>query len=99
LQFITQPIPRQDSPEMEETLLELLCAPLSHAAVRLASSAELTQINSQIELRLIRNRDGLTLDVELDGALICESERTCYPIRDGLPVLISGEAFVWPKNP
>jgi uncharacterized protein YbaR (Trm112 family) len=84
---------------MEETLLELLCSPLSHAALRLASSAELGQINSQIRQRLLRNRDGLTLDVELDGSLICESERTCYPIRDGLPFLISGEAFDWHKNP
>jgi uncharacterized protein YbaR (Trm112 family) len=84
---------------MEESLLELLCAPLSHGALRLASLAELGQINSQIQRRLIRNRDGLTLDVELDGSLICESERTCYPIRDGLPVLISGEAFDWTQNP
>jgi uncharacterized protein YbaR (Trm112 family) len=83
---------------MEETLLELLCAPLSHAALRPASSTELAQINNQIRQRLIRNRDGLTLDVELDGSLVCESERTCYPIRDGLPVLISGEAFNWPQN-
>ncbi len=83
---------------MEETLLELLCAPLSHAALRSASSTELVQINDQIRQRLIRNRDGITLDVELDGSLVCESERTCYPIRDGLPVLISGEAFNWPQN-
>ena len=83
---------------MEETLLELLCAPRSHAALRLANSVELGQINSQIRQRLIRNRDGFNLDVELDGSLVCESERTCYPIRDGLPILISGEAFDWPPN-
>jgi uncharacterized protein YbaR (Trm112 family) len=83
---------------MEETLLELLCAPLSHGLLRPASSAELSQINDQIRLRRIRNRDGSTLDVELDGSLICESERVCYPIRDGFPVLISGEAFNWPQD-
>ena len=84
---------------MEKTLLDLLCAPLSHGALRLANSAELDEINRQIQQGLIRNRDGLTLDVELDGALICASEGACYPVRDGLPVLISGEAFAWPKNP
>jgi uncharacterized protein YbaR (Trm112 family) len=83
---------------MEETLLELLCAPLSHGALRPASSAELGQINDQIRLRRIRNRDGSTLEVELDGSLICESERACYPIRDGFPVLIAGEAFHWPQD-
>jgi uncharacterized protein YbaR (Trm112 family) len=81
---------------MEETLLELLCAPLTHAALRLASSTELRQINSRIQQRLIRNRDGSVLDMELDGSLLCESEKTCYPIRDGLPVLVPGEAFDWP---
>jgi uncharacterized protein YbaR (Trm112 family) len=83
---------------MEETLLELLCAPVSHAALRVASAVELGQINSQIRQRLVRNRDGATLDLELDGSLVCESESTCYPIRDGLPVLISGEAFDWPQK-
>jgi uncharacterized protein YbaR (Trm112 family) len=83
---------------MEETLLELLCAPLSHGALRLADSTELGQINGQIQLRRIRNRDGSTLEVELDGSLICESERVCYPIRDGLPFLIPGEAFGWPQD-
>jgi uncharacterized protein YbaR (Trm112 family) len=84
---------------MEESLLELLCAPRSHAALRLLDAAELAQINSQIRQHLLRNRDGISLDVELDGSLICESERICYPIRDGLPILISGEAFDWPQKP
>jgi uncharacterized protein YbaR (Trm112 family) len=83
---------------MEETLLELLCGPVSHGALRPASSDELSQINGQIRLRRIRNRDSATLDIELDGSLICESERACYPIRDGFPVLISGEAFDWPLD-
>jgi uncharacterized protein YbaR (Trm112 family) len=83
---------------MKENLLELLCAPLSHAALRLASSAELSLINGQIHRRQLRNRDGSTLELELDGALVCEGERTCYPVRDALPVLIPGEAFDWPGN-
>jgi len=91
-------LPWEGAPEMNETLLELLCAPLSHAALRVANSAELRQINSQIQDRLVRNRDGLTLDVELDGALVCQSEGTCYPVRDAFPVLIPGEAFDWPRN-
>jgi uncharacterized protein YbaR (Trm112 family) len=84
---------------MKESLLELLCAPLSHAALRLANPAELSQINDRIHQRLVRNRDGLILDVELDGALVCQSEGTCYPVRDDLPILIPGEAFGWPENP
>ena len=83
---------------MKETILELLCAPLTHASLRLADEAELGQINRQICQRLLRNRDGVTLDAELDGALECQSEKSCYPVRDALPVLIPGEAFEWPLN-
>jgi uncharacterized protein YbaR (Trm112 family) len=83
---------------MKETFIELLCAPLTHGALRLANAAELSQINSQIGQRLVRNRDGATLEAELDGALLCQSEKSCYPVRDTLPVLIPGEAFAWPLN-
>ncbi len=83
---------------MKETLLELLCSPLTHAALRMANPAELSHLNDQIHRHLIRNRDGLMLDIELDGALICPSEGTCYPVRDDLPILIPGEAFAWPEN-
>jgi uncharacterized protein YbaR (Trm112 family) len=81
---------------MEDTLLDMLCAPVSHAALRLASPAELSRINSQIRSRLIRNNAGLTLDVELEGCLVCQPDRFCFPIRDGFPVLISSEAFDCP---
>jgi len=83
---------------MEDTLLEILCAPLSHAALRLASPAELRNINNRIRLHLIRNRAGLTIDGQLDGCLVCELDRMCYPIRDGFPILISGEAFDCPQT-
>ena len=82
---------------MEDALLEILCAPLTHAALRLASPAELRLINSRVRSRLIRNRAGLTLDGELEGCLVCELGTICYPIRDGFPVLISGEAFDCPQ--
>jgi uncharacterized protein YbaR (Trm112 family) len=83
---------------MKETLLDLLCAPVSHGPLRLADPAELKEINGLIYQRLVRNRDGSILDGDLDGALVCQSEGTCYPVRDALPVLIPGEAFEWPKK-
>ena len=83
---------------MEDPLLQILCAPVSHAPLRLASPAELRHINSQIRSRMVRNQAGLTLEVELESCLVCEADRMCYPIRDGFPVLISGEAFDSPPN-
>lgn len=84
---------------MDERLVDLLCAPASHALLHMADSGELASINNRIRTRLIRNRDGSILETALDGALICSTERTCYPIRNGIPMLIAGEAFDWPNNP
>jgi uncharacterized protein YbaR (Trm112 family) len=83
---------------MEDTLLDILCAPQSHAALRLASPAEVRHINSRIRSRLIRNHAGLTLEDELEGFLVCEVGRIGFPIRDDFPVLISGEAFDCPQT-
>ena len=43
---------------MKETILELLCAPLTHAALRLADAVELGEINSQDLPAPGANRDG-----------------------------------------
>ena len=60
---------------MKETLLELLCTPLSHVASP-ANPAELSQINSQIHQRLVRNRDGLI--VLNSTAPFCANRKSCY---------------------
>src|SRR5690349_8028071 len=65
--------------QMETTLLELLCAPLTHASLRLAHDEELRSINRAIGSGLLRNRAGEVLQPELGACLICDADRICYP--------------------
>jgi uncharacterized protein YbaR (Trm112 family) len=82
---------------MEASLLELLCAPLTHASLRLADDEELSSINRLIGSQLIRSRAGELLHSDLEACLICDADRICYPIRDGFPILIPDAAFHFPN--
>jgi len=83
--------------QMEASLLELLCAPLTLAPLRLAHDEELRSINRVIGSGLLRNRAGELLQSELEACLICDADGICYPIRDGFPVLIPDAGFHFPK--
>jgi uncharacterized protein YbaR (Trm112 family) len=78
---------------MDSALLNLLRCPETRGVLRNATSAELEQINEAIRSSGIRNRNGEVVSELLDECLICDSAGLCYPVRDGLPVMLTGEAF------
>jgi uncharacterized protein YbaR (Trm112 family) len=82
---------------MDAALLTLLRCPETRGVVRSATPAELEQINAAIRNSAVRNRNGEVISELLDDCLICDSAGLCYPVRDGLPLMLTGEAFDTPR--
>jgi len=81
---------------MDTQLLALLRCPETKGVLRTATPAELQQINLAIRNSAVHNRNGELINQLLDDCLICDSAGLCYPVRDGLPVMLTGEAFDTP---
>jgi uncharacterized protein YbaR (Trm112 family) len=82
---------------MDSQLLALLRCPETKGVLRAATPAELEQINVAIRNSAVRNRNGELISEVLDDCLICDSAGLCYPVRDGLPLMLIGEAFDTPR--
>ncbi len=65
---------------MEESLLEILCCPVTRQSLRFADAAT---------LRLVGERSA----VPLAEGLVREDGRVVYPIKNGIPLLVADEAI------
>jgi len=82
---------------MDSQLLTLLRCPETRGVLRSATPAELEKINAAIRNSGVRNRNGELIGELLEDCLICDSAGLCYPVRDGLPLMLTGEAFDTPR--
>ena len=82
---------------MDSQLLILLRCPETHGSLRAATPAELEHFNAAIRNSGVHNRNGEAISELLDDCLICDSAGLCYPVRDGLALLLTGEAFDVPR--
>jgi uncharacterized protein len=64
---------------MDKALLSILCCPLTHQALREASSEELAQAA----------QSGATME----AGLVREDGKILYPVRNGIPVLIADQGI------
>ena len=77
---------------MNPEALKLLRCVETQQPLALMADAALEQLNEAIAAARVVNRAGETLDRPLTGALINQEQSLCYPIFDGIPVLIGDEA-------
>ncbi|MCI5065099.1 hypothetical protein MRY87_05195 [bacterium] len=68
---------------ISKQFMELLCCPATHQPLREVSPTELSRLQQEGGQEL----------ASLEGALIREDQAVLYPIRDGIPVLITEEAI------
>lgn len=78
---------------ISKELLEILACPDTKMPLVLAEPELLEQLNELISKGELRNQDGDIVVDPMEEALVREDGELLYPIREEIPILLSGEAI------
>jgi uncharacterized protein YbaR (Trm112 family) len=73
---------------LSESLLDVLCCPVSHEPLIPLTSGRLKKLNQAIESNEVLFVDHTPVDQPLKGALITRDGKVIYAIDGGIPVLL-----------
>ncbi len=79
---------------IDHELLEIICCPDTHQDLSIVSTNQLSVLNSFQKKGDLTNREGNVVEYSLSGGLIREDGEVIYPVREGIPVLLSEEAII-----
>lgn len=80
---------------INEELLKIIVCPETKQELVLAEPEIIEEINGHIEKGNLKNRSGESMNEKLDGGLIQKEDRKyLYPIRHGIPVLLTDESIL-----
>lgn len=80
----------------DTNLLSILCCPESRGSLKMADEACLSAVNNAIAAGSLKNFAGEKVSDKLEEALVSEDGSRLYPIREGIPVLLTDEAVKLP---
>ena len=78
---------------IDPKLLQILCCPETHQALREAEAGLLAQLNEKIGAGALKNRAGQPVKEVLQGGLVRADGKFVYPVRQGIPVMLVDEAI------
>ncbi len=78
---------------MDKRLLAILRCPVTHKGLSVLKKDKLHKINAAIGEGGIVNHEGIRLAEPLAEALVTDDGKRVYPVSDGIPVLLEGEAI------
>lgn len=79
---------------LDSKLLDILCCPETRGALKMATADCLAALNNSISAGTLKNVAGESVSEPLTEALVTEDGSRVYPVREGIPVLLSDEAIL-----
>jgi len=79
--------------QLDPALLARLVCPSSKRPLREATPAELAAVNARVASGSARTRGGEVVQSPLPSALVVEGGEWIYPVREGIPILLTPEAI------
>ena len=73
---------------LDKKLVEVLCCPVTKVPVKVLEGERLEKLNALIRGGKVRDKGGETVTEPFEEALVTEDEKTVYPVRSGIPVML-----------